>query len=86
MGSITDALKYVQLGSPENIVILPEAGAVEMERAASQLQNDVAETATLAAAEEVGCRNPSQRAESVDEREGARVGQQRQNSLGRDCI
>lgn len=32
--SITDALKYVQLGSPENIVIWPEAGAEEMQKAA----------------------------------------------------
>ena len=36
--SITDALKYVQLGSPENIVILPEAGAAEMHKAALQSQ------------------------------------------------
>jgi hypothetical protein len=41
--SITDALKYVQLGSPENIVILPETGAAEMQKAAPQSQG-VAET------------------------------------------
>jgi len=29
--SLTDALKYVQLGSPENIVILPDVGPKEME-------------------------------------------------------
>lgn len=33
--SITDALKYVQLGSPENIVILPEAGVDEILKAST---------------------------------------------------
>jgi hypothetical protein len=32
-GSLTDALKYVQLGSPENIVILPDLTAQEIESA-----------------------------------------------------
>jgi hypothetical protein len=58
--SITDALKYVQLGSPENIVILPEAGAEEMQKAAMQSQ-DVTET-FLAPKEEVDERNEFARA------------------------